>query len=230
MRNPKTTSSPTRILVADPLPTFRLGVRKVLVQAGFDVIEASDLAGLSDAVCGAAPDLALVDLDLPPTGAIGAIEHMTDACGAPAIVWSSSAWGETVVAAIRAGAVGFLPKEISPGSLVRTLRGVARGEAALSRQLTALLIGSLQRSTKRTQSRTKGEALSAREREVLSLVAEGARNKQVARSLVISEFTVKRHVQNILRKLELPSRSEAASFYRTALDLSEPDRSALSSA
>ncbi len=215
------TNHPPRLLLAEPLPAFRLGVRLVLLSAGYEIVEAADLAELSTSVAAAPPDLVLVDRDLPPSGALAAIRHVREACGAPTIVWTVDPDGAAVLAAIRAGAAGFVHKEISSSGLLRALRGVADGEAPLARDLTSLLVNSLQGSQRRERARERAAALSGREREVLSLVAGGARNKQVARRLVISEFTVKRHVQNILQKLDLPSRWEAAAFYRSLAEQPE---------
>jgi DNA-binding NarL/FixJ family response regulator len=134
------------------------------------------------------------------------------------IVWSFEATRETVLSAIRAGASGYLHKEISPQGLVRSLRGVVEGEAPLSRDLATLMIQALHALEEQTTARERAAVLSAREREVLNLVALGARNREIAASLFISEFTVKRHMQNILQKLELPSRSAAAQFYRAAFE------------
>ena len=128
-----------------------------------------------------------------------------------------------MLSAVRAGAHGFLHKEISPEGLVRALRGVVQGEAPMSRDLASLMIDALHGLDERTRAQERAAGLSAREREVLDLVAQGARNKQIASSLVISEFTVKRHVQNILQKLELPSRRAAATFYGTAFGSQEAE-------
>jgi two-component system nitrate/nitrite response regulator NarL len=118
-----------------------------------------------------------------------------------------------VLAAVRAGATGYLRKEISPAGLVRSLRGAARGESPLSRDLAALMIDAIHASEANAEMQRLARILSEREREVLDHVARGSRNKQIALALMISEFTVKRHVQNILHKLELPSRRAAAALY-----------------
>src|SRR5581483_7926859 len=110
----------------------------------------------------------------------------------------------------------FLHKAISQQGLVRALRGAARGEAPLQRDIASMMIDAIHGSDERADARGRVALLSAREREVLERVAHGARNKEVAAVLGISEFTVKRHVQNILQKLVLPSRGAAASFYRAA--------------
>jgi DNA-binding NarL/FixJ family response regulator len=212
----------TRILVADPLRIFRAGVRNLLLREGdFEVVDAGTLDEVLAAIDDQCPDIALIDLDLPPFGGVAAVEQLAGRCSTYAIVWSFEASQETVLAAVRAGAHGFLHKEISPEGLVRALRGVVQGEAPLSRDLATLMIDALHGLDERTRARDRAGALSARERQVLNLVAQGARNKQIAAALTISEFTAKRHVQNILKKLELPSRRAAATFYLSAFGAEE---------
>lgn len=202
----------TRVCIADAVTVFRAAVRQVLdLEKDFDVVEAADLAQLEAAVAGGI-DVALIDASLPPAGAAAAV----DACVGRApqiIVWSLRPQQDQVLELIRLGATGYLRKEISPAGLVRSLRGAARGESPLSRDLAALMIDALHQSEARARVRQLADVLSAREREVLDHVARGARNKQIATSLTISEFTVKRHVQNILHKLDVPSRRAAAAFY-----------------
>ena len=147
------------------------------------------------------PDIALIDLELPPFGGIAAVQQLAKRCSSYAIVWSFEPTRETVLAAVCSGAHGFLHKEISPDGLVRALRGVVQGEAPLSRDLASLMIDALHGHDEQARARDRAGVLSSRECEVLDLVAQGARNKQIAALLTISEFTVKRHVQNILQKL-----------------------------
>jgi DNA-binding NarL/FixJ family response regulator len=212
----------TRILVAEPLRMFRAGVRNLLErESDFEVVEASTLDEAIRAARDHCLDVALVDLGLPPLGGVTAVRRLTTIGSTFTIVWSFQPSRETVLAAVRAGAHGFLHKDISPDGLVRALRGVAQGEAPLSRDLASLMIDALHGLDERTVARERAGALSPREREVLDLVAQGARNKQIAARLVISEFTVKRHVQNILQKLELPSRRAAAALYGTAFGSEE---------
>jgi DNA-binding NarL/FixJ family response regulator len=207
----------TRVLVADPLRIFRAGVRNLLLRASdFAVVEVGSLDEMLDAVDERCPDIALIDMELPPLGGVAAVQRLAKRCSAYTIVWSFQPTRETVLSAVRSGAHGFLHKEISPDGLVRALRGVVQGEAPISRDLASLMIDALHGLDERSRARERAGVLSPREREVLDLVAQGARNKQIATTLVISEFTVKRHVQNILQKLELPSRRAAATFYRTA--------------
>ncbi len=212
----------TRILVADPLRIFRAGVRNLLLrESDFEVGDAGTLDEVLEAIEEECPDIALIDLDLPPLGGVAAVQRLASSCATFTIVWSFDPSPETVLSAVRAGAHGFLHKEISPEGLIRSLRGVVHGEAPLSRDLATLMIDALHGMAERTRARDRALVLSSREREVLGLVAQGARNKQIAAALTISEFTAKRHVQNILQKLELPSRRAAATFYTTAFDAEE---------
>ena len=202
----------TRVCIADNTTVFRAAVRQVLQrEKDFVVVEAADLAQLEDAVA-LGIDVALIDEMLPPLGALPAVDRCAGHCD-QIIVWSLRPERDKVLTAIRAGATGYLRKEISPDGLVRSLRGASRGESPLSRDLAALMIDALHEAENRSRARELASILSTREREVLDHVARGQRNKQIAAALTISEFTVKRHVQNILHKLDLPTRRAAAAFY-----------------
>lgn len=202
----------TRVCVADGMTVFRGAVRQVLVrEQDFEVVEARDLEALELALQEGA-DIALIDQALPPAGALAAVTAARGCCP-EIVVWALNPKPGDVLAAIQRGATGYLHKEISPTGLVRSLRGAARGESPLSRDLAALMIGALHAAEAEARSRDLASLLSLREREVLGHVARGSRNRDIASSLAISEFTVKRHVQNILQKLELPSRRAAATFY-----------------
>jgi two-component system, NarL family, nitrate/nitrite response regulator NarL len=207
----------TRILIADSVPIFRTGVRNLLErESDFDIVEAADLAGVQRVIGEQCPEIALIDLDLPPAGGVAAVRELAKECATRMIVWSFDPERETVLSAVRSGADGYLHKEISPAGLIRSLRGVVDGEAPLSRDLATMMIDALHAVEEQASARERAAVLSAREREVLNFVARGARNKEIAAALFISEFTVKRHMQNILHKLELPSRRAAAAFYWSA--------------
>ncbi|MFL5946163.1 MAG: LuxR C-terminal-related transcriptional regulator [Gaiellaceae bacterium] len=207
----------TKILVAESLAIFRTGVRNLLRrESDLDVLEASTFAEVSDVIAAGCPDIALIDLELPPLGGVEAVRLLADSCSTHLIVWSFDPTREAVLAAVRAGADGYLHKSISPAGLVRSLRGVIHGEAPLSRDLATLMIDALHGLEARDRTRERMAVLSSREREILSYVSSGARNRQIASALTISEFTVKRHMQNILGKLGVPSRRAAGDFYRHA--------------
>lgn len=203
----------TRVCVADAATVFRAAVRHVLQrEPDFEVVEADDLHELEAAVASGL-DIVLIDQDLPPGGAEAAVAASAGRCP-DVVVWSLEPKAPAILGAIRAGATGYLHKEISPEGLVRALRAAAGGESPLSRDLAALLIDGLHQAEQRERVSTVMSALSMREREVLGYLAAGQRNREIAVELTISEFTVKRHVQNILQKLDLPSRHAAASVYR----------------
>jgi len=209
----------TSIVVADAGPIFKAGVRHLLGrESDFEVFEASSRLELAEILQQSAPDIALVDLDLPPAGGIEAVGALSSGHETRMIIWGFEGTSDLVLAAITAGAKGFLPKEISPAGLIRSLRGVVRGEAPLSRGLTTLMVEAVHGLEERGKVRERAVLLSAREREVLALVSAGARNRQIAEELAISEFTVKRHMQNILHKLDLPSRRAAGLFYQSAFE------------
>jgi DNA-binding NarL/FixJ family response regulator len=198
----------TRVLVLDPLPLFRAGVRGHLTEeSDFEVVEAGSVEEVRALE---PPDIALVD-----SGLVDAVELLGDA---HVVVWSFEPEPHEVLAAILAGAHGYLHKEISSFGLVRALRALPLGEAPLSRDLAAAMIEALHGQEAHSQVQAQLAVLSAREREVLELVALGARNSSIAESLSISEFTVKRHVQNILAKLGVASRTAAGAIYSAALD------------
>lgn len=209
--------SRTSILVADAHPIFRAGVCNLLShESDFDVQEAEDFAEVRAVLSAGTPDVALIDAELPPDGGVPAVARLAREPHMSSILWGFAPEPQAVLAGIQSGASGYLHKEISAPGLIRALRGIIAGEAPLARDLAALMIDGLHDLEQRTHARRRAGVLSLREREVLSLIASGARNRQIAEELVISEFTVKRHVQNILQKLELPSRYAAAGFYQTA--------------
>lgn len=209
---------PTILVVADPTSIFRTAVRSVLeTETDIDVLEASSLGDLLH-LAALEPDIALVDLFLPPGDGLEAVRRLKERSKTRVIVWSLRPHRDDVLAALEAGADGYLEKDISPDALIRALRAIAEGEAPLPRDLTGHLIDRLHRIVQRDRARERAKVLSDRESEVLRLIAAGHSNKQVAMELSLSEFTVKRHVQNILAKLNQRSRWDAAAIYQAAND------------
>lgn len=208
------TVKPIRVLVADAYPMSRAGVKSALArESGFKVAEAANLGELLERAVEQSPDIVLVDAAFPPSGAPFAVSRLSERVSAEIIVWGFEPSGEEIVAAIRSGASGYLPKNISTDGFVRAMRRVSQGEAAISRDLVMALVEGIHALKEWESTQERAALLSDREREVLALVAGGARNKRIGAVLYISELTVKRHVQNILHKLELPSRQAAAEFY-----------------
>ena len=200
------------VAVAEASAMLRAGVRTALERdAAISVAEAASLDELVAITSPGRATLALVDLRLPPDGGIAALERIRRPDGPQAIVWSFDPTPDDVLAGIAAGARGYVRKEIAPEGLLAAVRAVASGEAWLQPDLVGLLVGAVQ--SDRGAELAREALLSGRERHVLELVSAGLRNRDIASELAISEFTVKRHVQNILRKLELPSRRAAAARY-----------------
>jgi two-component system nitrate/nitrite response regulator NarL len=207
----------TRVLIADALPLFRAGVRNLLRrESDLEVLEAKDAVEAERVLATGFAELALIDLDLPPAGGLDLVRRVRDRSSTHLIVWTLEPSRELVLESITAGAHGFLHKGISPAGLIRSLRGAVNGEASLSRDMAGLMIDAIHALEARSKARERAAVLSTREKQVLACVARGARNRDIAAELTISEFTVKRHMQNILQKLDLPSRRAAATFYLAA--------------
>ena len=212
---------PITLILADAGPMYRLGLRSLLSDhADFEIHEAEDLATLVSLASRVQPPAtALIDLDLPPAGGAAAVTSIRESTAAP-VVWCSGSrlTPDVVYELVRCGAVGILRKEISSRGVVRALRAAANGEAPLPRDLVTGLLMRIHSLNAPVATRPPITTLSGREREVLSLVAEGHSNKTIAQKLYISEFTAKRHVQNVLNKLALHSRQDAATRFREEVE------------
>ena len=207
----------TQVLIAEGVPIFRAGVVELLErEPDFEITQAESLQQLLAVATDMRPDVALVDRDLPAGGGLEAVSFLVRRHSIPVIVWSLEPTRADVLAAVRAGAAGYLRKKVSPVGLVRSLRGLQGGEAPIARDLMQPVIAELYQRRRNGSKHESGLPLSARQLEVLELVARGERNGVIAGELGISEFTVKRHVQNIRAKLELDSRDAAAAYFRRA--------------
>jgi len=206
------------VAVADPLE--RDGLREALEGHGMTVtaeVDSADDAVL--AAIGTRPDICVLDVDLPRPGGIAACARILDEVPGTAVVMlAAEPRDDDLFAALRAGARGYLLAETDPDRLPLALEGVLAGEAALPRTLVARLIQEF-RTRERggvPVLRPGGEPLSGREWEVLSLMAEGIRTREIAGRMGISDVTVRRHVQAVLRKLEVPDRAGAVELLRRA--------------
>jgi NarL family two-component system response regulator LiaR len=201
-----------RVLIADDQPVVRQGLRTFLeLQEDIEVVgEAADGDAALTQAAALAPDVVLMDLVMPRLGGVAAIERLR-ASGSTArvIVLTSFLDEDKVLPAVRAGAAGYLLKDVEPAELVRAIRTVDRGEALLHPAVAARVLQELIADGARAE---RHDALTAREREVLALVARGRANKAIAFELGVAEKTVKTHVGNILAKLGLSDRTQAALY------------------
>jgi two-component system, NarL family, response regulator LiaR len=202
---------PLRVVIADDDPLARRVVRDTLQDAGF--IVPADAASGREAVELAVhyrPDLVLMDIVMPDIDGIRAARQIRERAPEVAIVMLSMTDDDDLgLLGLRAGAAGFLTKDLDLAKLPQILRGVAGGEAAVSRAFTARLIGELRRLPHAGQGmRPVRSQLTAREWEVLDLLASGLTPDQVADELVLSVETVRSHEKRLRRKLDVHSRSE----------------------
>jgi NarL family two-component system response regulator LiaR len=157
------------------------------------------------------PDVVLMDLVMPEMDGIEATRQVSAISPSTrVIVLTSFADDEKVVPAIKAGATGYLLKDVSPGDLANAIRAVHAGETHLHPDITKKLVDQL--ASPRSDPRPTPDELTPRELEVLRLIAQGKSNREIARALAISDKTVKTHVSNILSKLHLADRTQAAIF------------------
>ncbi len=196
------------VLIADDHPVVRQGI-SVLLSVHDDMVVAGEATNGQEALELAGqlrPDVLLLDLKLPGLDGVAVLGQLAErSAGTRALVLTSGADQAQVTLAIRAGAAGFLYKDIDPDALVRAIRSVHDGHMLLAREAAALL------STGQPGQAGRGiDSLTSREREVLALLADGRSNREIARSLGVSEKTVKTHVSSVLAKLGVADRTQAA--------------------
>jgi DNA-binding NarL/FixJ family response regulator len=202
-----------RIVLADDHAATRLGIRRALERGGLQVVaEASDAAGAVRAAREHRPDICLLDVYMPGGGLTAASDLAEIAPATHVVMLSVSDSDEDVFESLRAGASGYLPKDTDPAVLAQALRSVVDGEAPLPRALTARLIVEFRRRARERQARDSAGTpvtFSAREAEVLELLRDGLTTKQIAYKLAISPVTVRRHISEILSKLQVTDRQAA---------------------
>ena len=206
--------SPIRILIVDDQSLFREGLRTLLsVQPDFEVIgEASNGEEALRIVTNKQPNVVLMDLRMPVLDGASATRRIKEMWpNTRVIVLTTFDDDEDVFEGLRAGAVGYLLKDVSSEKLCEAIRTAARGEYFLLPSITAKVMAEFSRVSRApsVQKMDLIEPLSARELEVLRLVATGASNKGIAETLVIAEGTVKNHLTSILAKLEAKDRMQA---------------------
>jgi DNA-binding NarL/FixJ family response regulator len=213
-----------RVLLADDQQVVRLGFRMVL--EGEDDIEVVGEVGDGAAAIAVAeellPDVVLMDVRMPMMDGIAATSVIAQRCpDVRVVVITTFELDEYVVGALRAGAAGFLLKNIEPSALIEAVRTVVGGDALVDPAMTRSLIDYAMRQRDEPTGAVDPkllEQLSSREREVLTMLSRGMSNQQVAAALFLGEATVKSHVSNMLVKLQLRSRVQAVVLaYETGL-------------
>lgn len=205
-------TNPINVLVVDDHVIVRKGIQALLAtEQDIQVIgEATNGAEAITQTEALEPDVILMDLVMPEMDGIEAIRQITDQrAGARILVLTSFATDEKVFPAIKAGALGYLLKDSEPEELVQAIHQVYRGESSLHPAIARKLLQELSRPPQKPPTT---EPLTERELSVLKLIAHGLSNQDIADELVISEATVRTHVSNILSKLHLASRTQAALY------------------
>ena len=201
------------VALVDDHPVVRGGVRALLeTQADITVVAEGGSGSEAVTICTEhAPDVVLMDLVMPGMDGVEAIRRVKEVSPrTQVLVLTSYHEDEHILPAIQAGALSYLLKDVSSGELVGAIRKASRGEAVLNPRVAAKVVQAL-RSAGRSETGPRAD-LSDREMEVLRLVADGLSNAEIGDRLFISEKTVKSHVSNILGKLHLADRTQAAAY------------------
>jgi DNA-binding NarL/FixJ family response regulator len=205
-----------RLLLADDHTLFRRGLRELLEGYGFEIVgEAPNGSGAVQLARELHPDVTVMDLAMPGTSGVEATQAILDEDPtARILVLTISTEEDEVLDALLAGACGYLLKDAEVAEIVAGIRAAAAGDAMISPTVATRLVGRLreQRRNERVQSPPKPPPLTARERDILKLLAQGRENSAIANELVISPATVKTHVAHLLDKLGLDNRVQAAVF------------------
>ena len=203
-----------RILIVDDHEVVRLGLRSLLDRhQHFDVVgEAASSREALEQVAALKPEIVLMDIRLPGTSGIEACEEIVNKYpGTKVIMLTSYAEDEMLFSAIRAGASGYVLKQIGSDDLIKAIEAVSRGEALLDSAVTQRVFQEVRRAVKEEEASAFAH-LSQQEKHVLLLVSEGKTNREIAKSLFLGEGTVRNYVSSILSKLGVNNRAEAAAY------------------
>jgi DNA-binding NarL/FixJ family response regulator len=212
-----------RVLVADDHSLFRDGIVSLLEAAGFDVVgQVGDGQAAVEAVLHLRPDLVLMDITMPQMSGLEALHLIKAKLPETQVVMLTVSDDDAdLFEAVKCGAQGYLLKSLNASEFLEMLRGLEYGEAALTRKSAARLLEGFADLSR--PSSEPLDSLTQREVDILHLVAEGLSNKAIAQGLSVSENTVKYHMKNILQKLGVQNRTEAATHaIRTGLLKSDP--------
>ncbi|GAA4095475.1 response regulator [Nocardioides kongjuensis] len=205
-------TDPIRVMVVDDHPMWRDAVERDLQAAGFDVVAVAATGDEAIARFGATrPRVVVLDLQIPgPSGVEVTAQVLAADPSSRVLILSASGEQDDVLAAVKAGATGYLLKSASRAELLTAVRRVANGDTVFTPGLAALVLGEFRRMNE--PATPPGERLTDRETEILRMVAKGVSYKDIAERLVISHRTVQNHVQNTLRKLQMHNRVELTRY------------------
>jgi DNA-binding NarL/FixJ family response regulator len=208
----------TRVVVVDDQDMVRQGLRLILELGGVEVVgEARDGAEAVAVVAEQAPDVVLMDLRMPGMDGVEATRRIVAAGSSRVLALTTFDVDQHVVDALRAGAVGFLLKDVTSDQLIEAVRRTAVGESVVAPAVLARMMDHFVHRPPLAPSEPAGFAdLSEREREVLAMIGAGRSNTEIAEALVISMATVKTHVRHVFAKLDLRDRAQAVVVARDA--------------
>lgn len=206
---------PMRILLVDDYILFRKGLISLLAsQEDFEVVgEAENGLEALEQSRKLMPDLILMDITMPVCDGLEATRRiLAEMPYVKIVILTVAEDDQSLFEAIKSGAYGYLLKKLDPDQLFEMLRGISRGEAPISRFMASKIMHEFSQLASKGGTEAEGQQLTKREQEVLQLIAQGLSNKEIAGRLVVAENTVKNHLKNILAKLHLGNRVQAAVY------------------
>jgi DNA-binding NarL/FixJ family response regulator len=205
--------APTRVFLVDDHALIRSGIRTELADAVSIVGEADEVDAAVELIVERQPDVVLLDVHMPGGGGLAVLEAVGKRCpDTRFLALSVSDAAEDVIALIRAGARGYVTKNISGADLIDAVHTVADGDAVFSPRLAGFVLDAYTDGGHRAAAGDELDQLTPRERQVLRMIARGYTYKEIARELVISTKTVESHVSAVLRKLQLSNRHQLTSW------------------
>ena len=225
---PKPGGEPIRVAVVDDQELFRRGLTMLLgVEEDIEVVgEAGDGVAATELAASAVPDVILMDVRMPKRSGIEACVAIKEVAPTARIIMLTVSDEEAdLYDAVKNGASGYLLKDSSIDEVAQAIRVVADGQSLISPSMAIKLLDEFKQMSRSDRQQVPSPRLTDRELEVLKLVAQGLNNREIAKRLFISENTVKNHVRNILEKLQLHSRMEAAMYAVRENLLDLPDAS-----
>ena len=211
--DPGGADGPLRVLVVDDHTLFRTGLRNLLEDEGFEVAEARSGELALQAAAVRAPDVVLMDLNMPGISGVEATRRLRELSPAtPVVMLTVSADDRDVVDAVRAGACGYLLKDAAIEEIVAGIRAVASGESWVAPRVAGTLLARVREASEPAADAMPAAELTEREQQILRLIAEGKDNAEIGQELYISPRTVKNHVSSLLAKLQIENRIQAAVY------------------